>query len=177
VRTTATAMIDSDHARLQRYVAAWTTRLARDQELVSRVRARLEEATVTSVGEAGEMLVTLGSVVRLRDVESGRLFVLTVFLPSDQEVATTGRLPVCWSGAALLGAREGDEVRWPDGFGNRRVRVEAVLFRPQSAYQPDAAKRYSTRPGFRGEHTPAPGSRYGQPVAGAAVGSGSATLY
>ena len=98
MRTIASAMIDSDHARLQRYVAAWTTRLARDQELISRVRARLEEATVTSVGEAGETLVTLGSVVRLRDVESGRSFVLTVFLPSDQEVETTKRSPAGASG-------------------------------------------------------------------------------
>ena len=164
MRTIASAMIDSDHARLQRYVAAWTTRLARDQELISRVRARLEAATVTSVREAGETLVTLGSVVRLREVEFGRSFVLTVFLPSDQEVETTKRSPVCSSGAALLGAREGEEVQWSDGFGNRRVRVESVLFRPQSAYQPDAAKRDNTRSGLLGEHSLTPGSRYGQPA-------------
>ena len=165
MRTMATAMIDSDRVRLQRYVAAWTTRLARDQEMLSGVRARLEQATATSVGEAADTLVTLGSVVRLRDVESGRSLVLTVVLPSDQEVATTGRLPVGWPGAALLGAREGEEVQWPHGSGTRWVRVEAILFRPQSAYQPGAAERERAPSGFRGEHRlVAPGSRYGQPA-------------
>jgi hypothetical protein len=65
-------MIDNDHARLRRYVTAWTARLARDAEHLQSVRARLQGATVLAADEVPAGLVTLHSVIRVRELDSGR---------------------------------------------------------------------------------------------------------
>jgi len=126
-------MIDNDHARLRRYVTAWTARLARDAEHLQSVRARLQGATVLAADEVPAGLVTLHSVIRVRELDSGRAFVWTVALPTDEEVHTTARSPRSWVGVTLLGTREGDEVEWVSGSRTLRVRIESVLFRPQAA--------------------------------------------
>jgi regulator of nucleoside diphosphate kinase len=133
MRATDVLMVDSDRKRLQQYLAAWAARLARDEEHVERLRRRLESASVAPVGRVPATLVTLRSVIRVRDVDSDRAFVWTVVLPPAEEVATTARSPLSWAGAALLGAHEGDEVQWPSRSGSVRVRVEAVLFQPEAA--------------------------------------------
>lgn len=131
--TTTASMIDSDHHRLQRYVAAWAARLAREEDQLEDLRRRLQSVGVVDAAKAPPTLVTLHSVIRARELDSGRAFVWTVFLPTDEEVDTTARSPLSSAGAVLLGAQSGDEVLWPSRAGTLRVRIEAVLSRPEEA--------------------------------------------
>lgn len=128
-------MLDTDRRRLQRYLAAWEARLARDREYLKQLRQRLQSAGVTPAASVPPTLVTLHSVLRLRELEYGRAFVWTVTLPTDQEVATAARSPVSWAGAVLLGAQEGDVVQWTARADGARVRIETVLFQPQRSRQ------------------------------------------
>jgi regulator of nucleoside diphosphate kinase len=122
----------AERERLGRFVEAWESRLALDGKHVATLRARLQAATTMSDGATPANVVTLHSQVRVRDIETGREFVWTVVLPPDEEILKTARSPSSWSGAALLGRRQGDELDWPSRHGSRRVRIEAVLYQPHA---------------------------------------------
>ncbi len=129
-----------DRARLCRFIEAWEERLTRDRKQIAKLRARMHAAVAAPSDEVPPTVVTLNTQVRVRDLDSGCTFVWTVMLPPDDEVAVTARSPFSWSGATLLGAREGDELQWESRRGPRRVRIEAVLF------QPEAQRRTQSRP-------------------------------
>jgi regulator of nucleoside diphosphate kinase len=117
---------------MRRFLLACEQRLAMDQEHILALRARLAAALTIAPEDVPSTVATMHAQVRLRDVESGRTHVRTVVLPGDAEIAT-GRRPVCaWPGSVLLGAREGDEVRWRCGAGWRRFRVEKILYQPEA---------------------------------------------
>lgn len=121
----------AERERLRRFVIAWEKRLALDRKHVATLRARLEATACVSDEAIPADLVTLHSQVRVRDIETGRPFVWTVVLPSDEDVLTTARSPSSWSGATLLGRREGDEFEWSTRGGSRRVRIEEVMYQPK----------------------------------------------
>lgn len=121
-----------DRGRLKQYIAAWETKLSRDAQHLAKIRARLHSSVEVIGKTPPTTLVTIGSQVRVRDLESGKSFVWTVVLPPDKEVAQTARSPLSWSGATLIGTREGDEVQLDLPAGQRRVRIEKVLFQPQA---------------------------------------------
>jgi regulator of nucleoside diphosphate kinase len=121
-----------DRVKLSRFIEAWEKRLTRDRKQIARLRARVRAAVAPLADEVPPTVVTMNTQVRVRDLDSGRTFDWTVTLPPDDEVAVTARSPFSWSGATLLGAREGDELQWESRRGPRRVRIEAVLFQPEA---------------------------------------------
>jgi len=121
-----------DRVRLCRFIEAWEARLTRDRKQIARLRARLRAAVAAPAREVPPTVVTMNTQVRVRDLDSGCAFVWTVVLPTDDEVAVTAGSPFSWSGATLLGAREGDELQWESRRGLRRVRIEAVLCQPEA---------------------------------------------
>jgi regulator of nucleoside diphosphate kinase len=122
-----------ERERLRRYVTAWNNKLALDAQHIAAIRARLESASVASTDQLPADVVTLDSQVCVRDLTSGRTFVWTVILPADEDVENSARSPLSWSGATLLGRREGDEFEWLTRAGSRRVRIESVMFQPKVA--------------------------------------------
>lgn len=122
-----------ERERLRQYVTVWDNKLALDTQHIAAVRARLESASINSTDRLPPNVVALDSQVCVRDLISGRTFVWTVMLPADEEVEKSARSPLSWSGATLLGRREGDEFEWPTRAGSRRVRIEAVMLQPKVA--------------------------------------------
>jgi hypothetical protein len=104
-----------ERERLRRYLIAWDNKLALDTKQIAAIRARLETASVVSTDE----------------------------LPADEEVEKTARSPLAWSGATLLGRRQGDEFEWRSRGGSRRVRIEAVM--PQSKAMDNARSQARVR--------------------------------
>ena len=95
---------------------------------IAHISMLLETAVVVDEGEVGEGVVTLGSVVWVRDPDSGRrqkLRLIGGHEPLTRGVASAGS-PV---GRALMGRRPGDAVEVGLPNGRRRqlkiVRVEA----------------------------------------------------
>jgi len=121
----------AERERLRRYVSAWDNKLALDTQHIAAIRARLEGASIASTDPLPADVVTLDSQVCLSDLTSGRTFVWTVILPADEDVERSARSPLSWSGATLLGRREGDEFEWLTRTGGRRVRIESVMFQPK----------------------------------------------
>ena len=78
-------------------------------------------------------VVTMNSRVRLTDLDSGAELVYTLVFPADADFKA-GKISVLAPiGTALLGERVGTEIQWEVPAGVRRLRIEELLYQPESA--------------------------------------------
>lgn len=94
---------------------------------------KLEIAQVVSGREVAPDVVTMNSVVRVRELPDGQPHDLTLVYPAD--ATQPGRISVVSPlGRALLGTRAGSQftLTLPDGTQNT-WRVEAVVYQPEAA--------------------------------------------
>ena len=78
-------------------------------------------------------VVTMGSTVRLRDLETGEEETYTLVYPDEADIEANRLSVLAPVGTALLGYRAGDVVEWPVPAGVRRFRIEEVVSRPRRA--------------------------------------------
>ena len=81
-------------------------------------------------------VVTMGSTVRLTDLQTGEEETYTLVYPNDADIDENKLSVLAPIGTALLGYRAGDVVEWPVPAGVRRFRVEEVLSQPARALAP-----------------------------------------
>lgn len=121
-----------DHDRLERLLEKVGPRPDLDA-----LREEIERAEVVEPEAVPRTLVTMNSVVRFVDVESGRENEVKLVFPAhaDGVDRVSVLAPV---GSALLGLSEGDEIDWPlPQDRKRRLRVLAVTYQPEAAGDPD----------------------------------------
>lgn len=134
-RTPATSTLyvtESDRATLFRLI---TSRQPANQDVKSLVdlKGELERAVVVRPEEVPASVVTLGSCVRLRDLDSGERGEYTLVLPGRADFRQGFVSVLAPVGTALLGQQEGDVVEWVVPAGRKRFRIEAVLYQPEAA--------------------------------------------
>ena len=130
-----------DRDRVRRFILLNEARLAREEEALALMSARLERGRLMEAGDFPANVVTLHSQVRMRDADSGRTYVTTVSLPRDGEVGTGASLLRAYAKIALLGACVGDDIVWRSAGRLRRARIEQILFQPEAS-----ARRQSPSP-------------------------------
>ena len=104
---------------------------------ILQLRRLMDQAKVVLPRRVPPNVVTMNSRVRFRDLHWDDSEAVTLVYPDADDA--TGKSAVSVTsplGAALLGARIGDEARWIGPRGPRRVLVEAL------EYQPEQAGRY-----------------------------------
>jgi regulator of nucleoside diphosphate kinase len=129
------AITQFDFKRLQRLAERLRTTggmstAAKDLE------AELDRADIVDQRQVPADVVTMNSVVNVRDLVTDQVETIRVVFPgasAPQRGAVSVVAPV---GLALLGARAGEEVCWKAAGMSRRLRIEGI------AYQPEASGRY-----------------------------------
>lgn len=123
---------ERDRATLFRLI---TSRQPANQDVKSLVdlKGELERAVVVRPEEVPPSVVTIGSRVRLRDLDSGALGEYTLVLPGSADIRQGNVSVLAPVGTALLGQQEGDVVEWVVPVGRKRFRIEAVLYQPEAA--------------------------------------------
>lgn len=111
-----------------------TSRQPANQDVKSLVdlKGELERAVVVRPEEVPPSVVTIGSRVRLRDLDSGVLGEYTLVLPGSADIRQGNVSVLAPVGTALLGQQEGDVVEWVVPVGRKRFRIEAVLYQPEA---------------------------------------------
>lgn len=122
---------ERDRATLFRLI---TSRQPANQDVKSLVdlKGELERAVVVRPEEVPPSVVTIGSRVRLRDLDSGALGEYTLVLPGSADIRQGNVSVLAPVGTALLGQQEGDVVEWVVPVGRKRFRIEAVLYQPEA---------------------------------------------
>ena len=116
-----------DRDRVRRFVLLHEARLAREEEALALLTARLERGHLIEADDCPADVVTMHSQVRMRDTDNGRLFVTTVTLPREGDNAGSASLLRTYPRIALLGARIGDFIVWRSGSRLRRARIVQIL--------------------------------------------------
>lgn len=98
------------------------------------LESELSRADVVPADKVPPDVVTMNSVVRLRDLDSVVTEEYELVYPADADI-THHRLSILAPiGTAILGYRAGDVVEWPVPAGRRRrLRVEEVVYQPERA--------------------------------------------
>lgn len=132
VATLHLLMNELDHARLER--------LLQQPEyaklpIAPALTERLENADVVAPEKIPTDLVSMHSRVRFRDLKADLVMEKELVYPHNLDKDATDQLSVLAPlGAALLGARVGEEVHWqlPNGK-DAAILVEALLHQPEAA--------------------------------------------
>ena len=134
-----------DRDRVRRFILLNEARLAREEEALALMSARLERGRLMEAADFPANVVTLHSQVRMRDADSGRTYVTTVSLPRDGGVGSGASLLRAYAKIVLLGACVGDDIVWRSAGGLRRARIEQILFQPESSPGHGAPRLHATR--------------------------------
>jgi len=94
---------------------------------------RLETATVIETMDVPRSVVTMNSLVGLRDLNLNEKFSCTLSYPEDADVVKHKVSVTMPLGNSMLGAREGDMIECPVSSGLRTLRVERVYYQPEAA--------------------------------------------
>ena len=122
-----------DMQRLSDLVESAERISSRDLQHLRMLKDELEHAEIVSSDEIPSDVVMMNSRVRLRDLDSGRESVYVLVFPRDADVAQ-GRISVLASiGTAIIGYRAGDVIVWSVPAGQRRFKLEEILYQPEAA--------------------------------------------
>ncbi len=100
---------------------------------LSVLEREVTQAAVVDPKRVPPTVVTMNSVVEVVDLETEERRPLTVVFPSMAGIES-GRVSVLAPlGTALIGSREGANVRWNTPRGPRELRIERVLYQPEAS--------------------------------------------
>jgi regulator of nucleoside diphosphate kinase len=103
-----------------------------NREDLRSLEAELARAVVVEVAELPPNVITMNSLVRLRDLDLDSTVDRTLVFPRETDLGA-GRISVLAPlGTAMLGYREGDEFTVATNEGPRHFRVEMVLYQPEA---------------------------------------------
>jgi regulator of nucleoside diphosphate kinase len=129
----------SDHKKLTGLIAELQRQKTRQRETLQDLQAELLRAELKESSDIPPDIITMGSVARVRDLESDELMELVLVYPEEAD-ADNGKISVLAPlGTAMLGYAAGDVFQWRIPAGVRSFKVEAVLFQPENAPSPEAA--------------------------------------
>ena len=123
--------LDSDKIQWLLWNAGAT--LYRGSLYLKKLKEELDRATIVEPEEVPPDVVTMNSSVSLVDVMTGEELNYTLVYPEDADLQQ-GKISVLAPiGTAMLGYRVGDTFTWDTPGGIRAVRVEKILYQPETA--------------------------------------------
>jgi len=103
-----------------------------DLEPLRALDGELDRAEVVRPVESPPDVITMNTKLRLTDLDTGTQRVVTlVYLQQAREDDRVSILSPL--GAALLGYRVGDEIRWETPTGLLHLRIDELLYQPEAA--------------------------------------------
>ena len=132
--TNKTLITEFDQRRLKGLLSGVRKRSGVDAWRLTALELELERAEVVSPLEVPSGVVTMNSRVRLLDLDTGERTYVALVFPDATSTGPGTDVPVLSPlGLALLGARAGEVMEWPLPTGQRRLRVEDIVYQPEAA--------------------------------------------
>jgi regulator of nucleoside diphosphate kinase len=101
--------------------------------LLHTLKEELDRGKVVPPDRVPRNVVTMRSQVRIHDLKNNERENYTLVYPEEADI-NAGKLSVLAPlGTALLGTRAGQVVRFNAPAGQRRLRVEKILYQPEAA--------------------------------------------
>ncbi len=129
-------MTEYDHKRLAGMVRAHKQAGKRASHLTALER-ELERASVVPIHMIPKYVVTMNSTVRYTDLSSNTIEECTLVFPGLTDPGSRKVSILAPIGAALIGETEGNIVEYEAPGGTMRIRVESVVYQPESEGEED----------------------------------------
>ncbi len=126
-----------DYARLEPMIRDEVASRSTARELLCALKAKIDQARVLEPCHMPGDVVTMNSLVRVRDLETEEVESYTLVYPAFADITKNLLSILTPVGTSLLGHRQGDTVVGVALLGPARLRVEQVEFQPESAGQFD----------------------------------------
>jgi len=104
------------------------------------LRRELGRALRVRSDEVPGDVVTMGSTVHLRELETDEPWTFTVCFPEEADVREDRISVLSPVGTAIIGCRTGDVVDWPVPSGSVRIEIESVAYQPEAARTADGSE-------------------------------------
>jgi regulator of nucleoside diphosphate kinase len=127
---------EQDHRRLTELLERLPPPGGDDATDVDTLARRLRDAAVVPIEDVPRSLVTMHSLVGLRDLAHNRKLTCRLVYPEQADVVQHKVSVAAPLGSRILGSAVGDVVSCPVDSDTRELRIEAVY------YQPEAARDY-----------------------------------
>ena len=132
-KTTTIYITELDYNRLSGLIDRARERNGDDREYLNKLETELDRAEIIDPQAIPADVVTMRSKVRLKDLVSGETNTYSLVFPTEANFAE-GKISVLAPiGTAILGYRGGDTIEWPVPSGLRKLKIEEVLYQPESA--------------------------------------------
>lgn len=132
-KTTSIYITEPDYQRLSGLIDRTRERSNADREYLNKLEAELDRAEIVDPKDIPANVITMRSRVRLKDLVSGETNTYSLVFPTEADFAE-GKISVLAPiGTAILGYSLGDTIEWPVPSGLRRLKVEEILYQPESA--------------------------------------------
>ncbi len=105
----------------------------RNSVYLRELEKELDRAEIVPSREIGKNVITMNSKAQFKDLESGDVFELTLVYPEDSHEGEDVVSILAPIGTAMLGYQVGDEFSWQTPGGSARLKVEKILYQPESA--------------------------------------------
>ena len=103
-----------------------------NRKYLDRLEEELAKADVVQQQDIPPDVITMRSTVRLKDLDTGQEMIYGLVFPTEANY-DDGKISVLAPiGTAMLGYRLGDVIEWKVPSGLRRLKVEKVLYQPES---------------------------------------------
>ena len=128
----------SDYTRLSQMVSLWSLS-QRERDAARALKGELERAEIVALDEVPPDVITMNSRAELLDLDTHELMEVTVVYP-EQANLDEGKISVLAPvGTGMLGYRVGNTFEQRAPFGVRRLKVLAVTFQPEAAFEATTA--------------------------------------
>lgn len=132
-KTASIYITEPDYQRLSGLIDRTRERSNSDREYLNKLEAELDRAEIVDPKDIPADVITMRSRVRLKDLVSGETNTYSLVFPTEADFAE-GKISVLAPiGTAILGYKRGDTIEWPVPSGLRRLKVEEILYQPESA--------------------------------------------
>jgi regulator of nucleoside diphosphate kinase len=123
----------TDYERLTKLIELARERDAdANRKYIDSLEEELEKAEVVQQKDIPSDVITMRSTVRLKDLDTDDEMTYQLTFPTEANYEQ-GRISVLAPiGTALIGYRRGDVIEWEVPSGVRRLRVEEVVYQPES---------------------------------------------
>ncbi|MCC7119669.1 MAG: nucleoside diphosphate kinase regulator [Anaerolineales bacterium] len=122
-----------DFERLNKLIIEAQSTDYRKSEYLEKLRAEIARAVIVTPQDIPGDVITMNSIVCLKDVETGEEETYTLVFPEDANLQH-GKLSVLAPiGTAMLGYQVGDFFEWDVPAGKRRLQITKILYQPEAS--------------------------------------------
>lgn len=122
-----------DLERLQKLLWEAQSTDYRKSEYLENLQIEIGRAVVVSPQDIPRDVITMNSIVCLKDIDTGEEETYTLVFPEDSDFAQ-GKISVLAPiGTGMLGYKVGDIFEWVVPAGKRRLQVKKIIYQPEAS--------------------------------------------